>query len=319
MLTFEKGIGTADNNGNTDSFLLRPSKAETDASKLDRQHSNINDITNKSFFHSLGNATETHSQSSKVYMNSSMNTESNASSDHLYLNNSHVGSASNRNKLFNNDKGVATDPCSSHYLGLPSSADMYNVSSNVLTGSPERRTISTCMDDLLDQSRLTLSNASCSSLISTQFAPLVADTEVQTLALDNDFEALLNNSEHSRSSSSVIDMYTQTVEDMLDLFGNTTETQTTVDDTFFPGLEFSDIETQTTAGELDCLENRSLITAGTQTTLSNQNLNRDVEFSDMETQTGFNVCDLDTFLTDSHTQTTFDELEDFLSGLNSQV
>lgn len=319
LLTFEKGIGTADNNGNTDSFLLRPSKAETDASKLDRQHSNINDITNKSFFHSLGNATETHSQSSKVYMNSSMNTESNASSDHLYLNNSHVGSASNRNKLFNNDKGVATDPCSSHYLGLPSSADMYNVSSNVLTGSPERRTISTCMDDLLDQSRLTLSNASCSSLISTQFAPLVADTEVQTLALDNDFEALLNNSEHSRSSSSVIDMYTQTVEDMLDLFGNTTETQTTVDDTFFPGLEFSDIETQTTAGELDCLENRSLITAGTQTTLSNQNLNRDVEFSDMETQTGFNVCDLDTFLTDSHTQTTFDELEDFLSGLNSQV
>lgn len=319
LLTFEKGIDTADNNGNTDSFLLQPSKAETDANKLDRQHSNINDIANKSFFHSLGNATETHSQSSKVYMNSSMNTESNASNDHLYLNNSHVSSASNRNKLFNNDKGVATDPCSSHYLGLPSSADMYNVSSNVLTGSPERRTISTCMDDLLDQSRLTLSNASCSSLISTQFAPLVADTEVQTLALDNDFEALLNNSEHSRSSSSVIDMYTQTVEDMLDLFGNTTETQTTVDDTFFPGLEFSDIETQTTAGELDCLENRSLITAGTQTTLSNQNLNRDVEFSDMETQTGFNVCDLDTFLTDSHTQTTFDELEDFLSGLNSQV
>lgn len=319
LLTFEKGIGTADNNGNTDSFLLQPSKAETDASKLDRQHSNINDIANKSFFHSLGNTTETHSQSSKVYMNSSMNTESNASSDHLYLNNSHASSASSRNKLFNNDKGVATDPCSSHYLGLPSSADMYTVSSNVLTGSPERRTISTCMDDLLDQSRLTLSNASCSSLISTQFAPLVADTEVQTLALDNDFEALLNNCEHSRSSSSVIDMYTQTVEDMLDLFGNTTETQTTVDDTFFPGLEFSDIETQTTAGELDCLENRSLITAGTQTTLSNQNLNRDVEFSDMETQTGFNVCDLDTFLTDSHTQTTFDELEDFLSGLNSQV
>ena len=321
LLTFEKGIGTGDNTGNTESFLLQPSKDESNTNKLNSQHSNINDITNKSFFHStLGNSSESRSESRKIYMNSSMNTESNFSGDQLCLDNSHANSETCRSKLFNNDKGVGTDPCHSHCLELPSSTELYSVSSNILTtSSPERRTISTCMDDLMDDGRLTLSNAGCGSLMSTQFAPLVADIEVQTLALDNDFETLLNSSEHSRSSSSVIDMYTQTVEDMLDLFGNTTETQTTVDDTFFPGLEFTDIETQTTAGELDCLENRSLITAGTQTTLSNQNLSRDVEFSDMETQTGFNVCDLDTFLIDSHTQTTFDELEDFLSGLNSQV
>lgn len=305
LLNFQKGICTTDDNDDSESFLLEPSKTKSETNNL-----------NAPFFHSLlDKHPNTHSKSNQVNASSSMDTESSFASDQLCLNDTRTGSDSCTTKLYSHEKNIGTNPCHSSCLGMTSASNLYNVSSNVLTNSPERRSISTRMDELMDESQL--SHDSCTSLITNSFAPLMADIEVQTLALDTDFEALLNNSEHSRSSSSAIDMYTQTVEDMLDLFGNNTETQTTVEDTFFQGLEFTDIETQTTSGELDCLETCSLITSGTQTTLSNQNLNKDVEFSDMETQTGFNVCDLDTFLTDSHTQTTFDELVDFLSGLNS--
>lgn len=328
LLSFDKRLNTTTNrNNNTDNYLIQPESTKNNNNKIS-QNSDIRNISDKSFFDSslenriTGN---NETQSEKIYFDSTKNSEINFPPGEFYLSNPNVSpvqcNQSLSEKLFSSEKGVGTDSCINHYTDLPSTASSFYNTTNDVLNDAENKDSSTSMNDVIEDARnrismSSLSSAECNPLISREFPPLVANSEVQTLALDDNIEALLNNSEHSRSSS-VIDMHTQTVEDILDLFGNNMETQTAVDDTFLLGLEFSDIETQTTAGDLDSVESRCLITAGTQTTFSNLNLSQDVEFSDMETQTGFTMMDLDTFLTDSHTQTTFGELEDFLCGFHS--
>ncbi|CAI9716407.1 ATM interactor-like [Octopus vulgaris] len=326
LLSFDKRLNTTNRNNNTDNYLIQPESAKN-KNKIS-QNSDIGNISNKSFFDSSlenGMAGNNETQSEKIYFDSTKNAEINFPSGEFYLSNPNVSpvqcNQSLSEKLFSSEKGVGTDSCINHYTDISSTASSFYNTTNDVLNDAENKDSSTSMNDVIEDARnrismSSLSSAECNPMISREFPPMVANSEVQTLALDDNIEALLNNSEHSRSSS-VIDMHTQTVEDILDLFGNNMETQTAVDDTFLLGLEFSDIETQTTAGDLDSVESRCLITAGTQTTFSNLNLSQDVEFSDMETQTGFTMMDLDTFLTDSHTQTTFGELEDFLCGFNS--
>ncbi|GAB1599157.1 ATM interactor-like [Argonauta hians] len=325
LLSFEKRLNSSSRNNTSDNYLIQQKSVEDQNNKMSPS---IQDISNKSLFNAaLENrmVSNNGTQSEKICFDSSKNAEINILPDDFYLSNANVCPVqcdqSVSEKSFFSEKSVGTDSCINRYADLSSTAsNFFNTTNNILNGQDNQGT-SISMNNVIDDDtthRISLSNSECDSLISRELSPLVANSEVQTLDLDSNFETLLNNSEHSRSSS-VIDMHTQTVDDILDLLGNNMETQTAVDDTFLLGLEFSDIETQTMAGDLDSVESRSLITSGTQTTFSNLNLSQDVEFSDMETQTGFAMMDLDTFFTDSHTQTTFGELEDFLCGFNSQV
>lgn len=123
----------------------------------------------------------------------------------------------------------------------------------------------------------------------------MADSQVQTSMTVDDLDAMF---------SSASSMETQTM-DMLDLFMNNMETQTS-EEVLFSGI--SSNETQTTMDVTEQTDEQN--SAETQT--SWQSLS--IEQSDMETQTAFPL--LDFVLTESHTQTSFSDLQSLLDGWN---
>ena len=143
-----------------------------------------------------------------------------------------------------------------------------------------------------------------SSLVSTRGqhdAPLLADnfdflnTESQTGDLDPDYM-------HMETQTSIEDIFDQLLSNM--------ETQTS--DDVFGDMEFTDIHTQTT---MRPEPSSSFDSSSTETQTSLHTLvqaTNMAEFSNTETQTLFTGIDFNTSLADSHTQTTWNDLESFI-------
>lgn len=158
-----------------------------------------------------------------------------------------------------------------------------------------------CSTDDLDLSGKYLSQSNLVSTTGQQGAPLLADnfdflnTESQTGDLDPDYM-------HMETQTSIEDIFDQLLSNM--------ETQTS--DDVFGDMEFSDIHTQTT---MRPEPSSSFDSSSTETQTSLHTLVQSTnmtEFSNTETQTLFTGIDFSTTLADSHTQTTWSDLESFI-------
>ena len=158
-----------------------------------------------------------------------------------------------------------------------------------------------CSTDDLVLSGKYLSQSNLVSTRGQQEAPLLADnfdflnTESQTGDLDPDYM-------HMETQTSIEDIFDQLLSNM--------ETQTT--DDVFGDMEFTDIHTQTT---MRPEPSSSFDSSSTETQTSLHTLvqaTNMAEFSNTETQTLFTGIDFNTTLADSHTQTTWNDLESFI-------
>lgn len=188
-----------------------------------------------------------------------------------------------------------------------------------------------------------LSDFQCSETETTDMVTLdsaigtvTMDTEVQTLTSASDFDLLLESNTLNfvnAEQAPMANTQTQTVDDVWDMLMTNMETQTT-DDFLLPALSFSDIQTQTVL-EPDSVQ---LSTVHTQTGTASQRtgilnfqssahtqtflplqiplVNDSGQQTDEQTQTSSkHLSDLDK--SDTHTQTTFDDLESLLAHLEN--
>ncbi|KAL5021534.1 hypothetical protein ScPMuIL_000689 [Solemya velum] len=173
------------------------------------------------------------------------------------------------------------------------------------------------------------------AIVSMETDIVTMDTEVQTLTSASDFDLLMESNAvnfENTEPAPMANTQTQTVDDVWDMLMTSMETQTT-DDFLLPALSFSDIQTQTVL-EPDSVQLSTVHTqtgtasqqsgvlnpqssAHTQTlSLQMSGLNDSGQQTDEQTQTSSkHFGDLDK--SDTHTQTTFDNLESLLAHLEN--